>query len=57
MNFNDVCSDEGYRAEGFTEEEIPKIRRSDILFNLYLIRGLNENEEAEYNKLVKELYL
>ena len=52
---NTIFSDEEYMAQGFTKEEVEKVRRSDILFNNF--DNLTEEEKEEYYNLVEELGL
>ena len=52
---NKIYSDEEYMAQGFTKEEVEKVRRSDILFNNF--DNLTEEEKEEYFSLVEELGL
>lgn len=56
MLYNKIYTDEEYIAQGFTAEEVPMIRRHDILFNQYKRDGfLNEEEEAEMFRLIEIL--
>lgn len=56
MLYNTIYTDEEYMAQGFTAEEVPMIRRHDILFNQYKRDGfLTEEEEAELMHLIKVL--
>ena len=56
MLFNVVHTDEEYIAQGFTAEEVPMIRRHDILMNQYKRDGfLTEEEDAELMHLIKVL--
>jgi hypothetical protein len=58
-----IYSDTEYLAQGFTKEELPKIKRFDTISN-YLFGDLNEVQRyhpdnallmAEYEVLMKEL--
>ena len=56
MLYNKIYTDEEYMAQGFTAEEVPMIRRHDILFNQYKRNGfLTAEEEAELMYLIKVL--
>ena len=52
---NKIYSNEEYMNQGFTREEVDKVRRSDELFNNWDI--LTEEEKEEYYALVEELGL
>ena len=52
---NTVYTIEEYIAQGFTAEEAPKVRKTDIMFNNWNI--LTEEEKEEYFALVEELGL
>lgn len=52
---NKIYSDEEYMAQGFTKEEVEKVRRSYELFNNW--GNLTEEEKDEYFSLVEELGL
>ncbi len=55
---NTIFSDEEYMAQGFTADEVSKVRRSDELFNKSVLEGdLTEEEWNEYESLVEELGL
>ena len=45
MLYNKIFTDEEYMAQGFTAEEVPMIRRHDILFNQYKREGFLPEEE------------
>lgn len=56
MLYNTIYTDEEYMAQGFTAEEVPMIRRHDILMNQYKRLGfLTEEEDAELMHLIKVL--
>ena len=56
MLYNKIYTDEEYMTQGFTAEEVPMIRRHDILFNQYKRNGfLTAEEEAELMHLIKVL--
>ena len=56
MLYNTIYTDKEYMAQGFTAEEVPMIRRHDILFNQYKRNGfLTAEEEAELMHLIKVL--
>lgn len=55
MALNKIYTKEEYLAQGFTEEEVPMIKRSDELFNKRQLEGWTEEEEKEYYKLVEIL--
>lgn len=55
MALNRICTTEEYMKQGFTEEEVPMIKRSDELFNKKQLEGWTEEEEEEYYKLVEIL--
>ena len=52
---NKIYSNEEYMNQGFTREEVEKVRRSDELFNNW--DNLTEEEKEEYYALVEELRL
>ena len=52
---NKIYSNEEYMSQGFTREEVAKVRRSDELFNNW--DNLTEEEKEEYYALVEELRL
>lgn len=52
---NRIFSTEEYLAQGFTMEEVAKVRRSDELYNNF--NNLTEAEREEYFKLCEELGL
>ena len=54
---NEIKTDEGYIAEGFTLEEVPKIRRHDVLFNKCVDGDITEEEKEEMFTLIDELGL
>ena len=54
MILNRICTTEEYMKQGFTEKEIPMIKRSDELFNRKQLIGQTKEEE-EYYKLVEIL--
>ena len=54
---NTIFSDEEYMAQGFTTEEVPKVREHDILFNKYVMEEITEEEKERMFALVKELGL
>lgn len=54
---NTIFSDEEYKAQGFTTEEVPKVREHDILFNKYVMEEITEEEKERMFALVKELGL
>ncbi len=47
MLYNKIYTDEEYMAQGFTAEEVPMIRRHDILFNEYKRNGFLLDEEMD----------
>ncbi len=53
MKMNKIYTDAEYMEQGFTAEEVSKVRRTDILFNKR--DEWTEEERAEYNLLCKEL--
>ena len=56
MLYNTIYTDEEYMAQGFTAEEVPMIRRHDILMNQYKRLGfLTKEEDAELMHLIKVL--
>lgn len=65
MTLNTIYTDTEYLAQGFTEEELPLIKRFDTLHNELVIRcgsgewgdKVSEEEWNEYNTLVKLLGL
>ena len=63
MKLNKILTDAEYKAQGFTTEEIPMIRKHDKLFNKYQIEAngnpwdLTEAEAKEYFDLVEKLGL
>lgn len=52
---NTIYTTEEYMAQGFTKEEVEKVKRSDELFNNW--DNLTEEEKDEYFSLVEELGL
>lgn len=54
---NEIKTDEGYLAEGFSLDEVPKIRRHDILFNKCVDEEITEEEKEEMFALINELEL
>ena len=54
---NEIKTDEGYLAEGFSLDEVPKIRRHDILFNKCVDEEIAEEEKEEMFALINELEL
>ena len=50
---NKIFSDEEYMAQGFTKEEVEKVRRSDILFNNFDNLTEEEKEEIQTKNLMK----
>ena len=65
MTLNTIYTDTEYLTQGFTEEELPLIKRFDTLHNELVIRcdygewgdKVSEEEGNEYNTLVKLLGL
>lgn len=55
MTLNRICTTEEYMKQGFTEEEVPMIKRSDELFNKRQLEGWTDEEEKEYYELVEIL--
>lgn len=56
--YNRIGTDEEYLAEGFRKDEIPLVRRHDILFNQYQRYGyLKPRKKAEMFELVERLEL
>lgn len=55
MIMNTIFTDEEYMAQGFTAEEVPMVRRSDVLFNCR--DEWTEEEAEEYYELVTKLGL
>jgi hypothetical protein len=55
MTFNKIYTDKEYLAQGFTKEEVPMIRKHDILFNKYQVGEATEEEAEEMFKLVEIL--
>ena len=55
MILNRICTTEEYMKQGFTEKEVPMIKRSDELFNRKQLIGWTKEEEEEYYKLVEIL--
>ena len=56
MLYNTIYTDKEYMAQGFTVEEVPMIRRHDILMNQYKRLGfLTKEEDAELMHLIKVL--
>lgn len=56
MLYNTIYTDKEYMAQGFTAEEVPMIRRHDILMNQYKRLGfLTEEEDAELMHLIEVL--
>ena len=54
---NTIFSDEEYKAQSCTTEEVPKVREHDILFNKYVMEEITEEEKERMFALVKELGL
>ena len=55
---NKIYSDEEYKKQGFTTEEIPLIKKHDELINKQIIKGsLSEEEEKELYSLIEILKL
>lgn len=57
MKKNTIHTDAEYMAQGFRLYEIPKIRRHDELFNLWVDGVITEEEKEEMFTLVAELEL
>ena len=57
MKKNTIHTDAEYMAQGFRPYEIPKIRRHDELFNLWVDGVITEEEKEEMFTLVAELEL
>lgn len=55
--YNKIKTDNGYLAEGFTRQEIPLVRRHDVLYNLWLVRAITEDEKEEMSRLSETLKL
>lgn len=55
MTKNTIYTDEEYMAQGFTTEEVDKVRKTDIMFNNW--ENLTEEEKEEYFSIVEELGL
>ena len=55
MILNRICTTEEYMKQGFTEKEVPMIKRSDELFNRKQLIGWTKEEKEEYYKLVEIL--
>ena len=55
MILNRICTTEEYMKQGFTEKEVPMIKRSDELFNRKQLIGWTKEEEEKYYKLVEIL--
>lgn len=55
MILNRICTTGEYMKQGFTEKEVPMIKRSDELFNRKQLIGWTKEEEEEYYKLVEIL--
>lgn len=55
---NKIYSDEEYKKQGFSIEEIPLIKKHDELINKQIIKGnLSEEEEKDLYNLIKILKL
>lgn len=53
---NKIYSDEEYKKQGFTTEEVPLIKKHDELINKQIIKGsLSEEEEQELYSLIEIL--
>ena len=52
---NKIYTDNEYMAQGFTQEEVPMIRKHDELFNKFIVEGLTKEEEIEMMNLIKIL--
>ncbi len=52
---NKIYTDAEYIAQGFRPEEVPEIRRCDILYNKMKLEGWTDEEEAEYFRLAEKL--
>lgn len=56
--YNRVRTDAEYFAEGFRKEEIPLVRRHDVLYNQYQRYGyLKPRKKAEMFELIERLGL
>lgn len=55
--YNTIYTDAEYKAQGFKENEVEKIRRHDILFNKKVDGNITEEEKEEMFRLVEELKL
>lgn len=55
---NKIYSNEEYKKQGFTTEEVPLIKKHDELINKQIIKGsLLEEEEQELYSLIEILKL
>lgn len=53
---NKIYSDEEYKKQGFTTEEVPLIKKHDELINKQIIKGsLSEEEKQELYSLIEIL--
>lgn len=55
--YNKIKSFTEYVSEGFTEQEAPLVRRHDVLYNLWLVRAITEDEKEEMSQLSEVLKL
>ena len=53
--YNKIKTFTEYANEGFTEQEIPLIKRHDVLFNLYKFGQITEEEHEELLQLITAL--
>lgn len=53
--YNKIKTFTEYANDGFTEQEIPLIKRYDVLFNLYKIGHITEEEHEELLQLITAL--
>ena len=59
MTKNTIFTDAEYMAQGFRDDEVADVRRSDILFNKWVDNGgwLPDDEKTEYGRLIIKLGL
>jgi hypothetical protein len=57
MKYNIIYTNEEYMAQGFTAQEVPMIRRHDIIFNKDVDGEATEEEMAELVAIQRALGL
>ena len=57
MRYNTIYTDEEYMAQGFTAQEVPMVKRHDIIFNKDVDGEATEEEMAELVAIQRALGL